>query len=98
MILRPAKHKLLLSFSPEYAERHERLSLRLKGLRNLRNSTVRELVVRCYPFVVPLQVLIYVYVSKEIALITTLSYGLGVLLFFAITEIIYTVKENDYGL
>jgi hypothetical protein len=97
MILRPARHKLRLSFDREYEQWYARMSARLIQLRKLRNEAVSELILKCYPFLLPLQLLIYFSVSKRISLIITFSYFLGVFLFYLCTEVIYTVKENRHG-
>lgn len=98
MILRPAKHRLLLSFDPEYETRYNTVKAQLVRLRKLRDEAARDLILKCYPFLLPLQLLIYFTASntanKKISLLMTLSYCLGIFLFYLITEVIYTVKEN----
>lgn len=94
MILRPAKHRLLLSFDPEYEARYNIVKAQLVRLRKLRDEAARDLILKCYPFLLPLQLLIYFTASKEIPLLMTFSYILGISLFYLITEVIFTVKEN----
>lgn len=94
MILRPAKHRLLLSFDPEYEARYNTVKAQLVRLRKLRDEAARDLILKCYPFLLPLQLLIYFTASKKISLLMTFSYCLGIFLFYLVTEVIFTVKEN----
>lgn len=94
MILRPGKHRLLLSFDTEYETRYNTVRAELVRLRKLRGGVVRDLILRCYPFLLPLQLLLYFTVSKKISLLLTFSYILGISLFYLITEVVFTVKEN----
>lgn len=94
MILRPAKHRLLRSFDPEYEARYNAARAQIVRLRKIRNETVRDIILKCYPFLLPLQLLIYFTASKKIALLMTFSYFLDIFLFYLVTEVIYTVKEN----
>jgi hypothetical protein len=92
--MRRSKHDFLSTFDLEYREKYEKSMTKLKKLRGLRDIAVKKTIIKCYPFLVPLQLFLTWHIKTPKSLVFSGGALLGILFFYILTEIIFKMQTN----
>lgn len=95
MPIRPERHKFLMTFDEKYENTYNKLSRVIQKQKTLRNLCVKTLVTKCFPFLLPLQIVLYVGGYKSVSFAIAPSYLLGVILFYLVTQVNFLIRENN---